>query len=242
MTEELLPLISSNPFIANDGAAYAVLNPALPKQRQRITQDTFWKIYNSAGEQGLYFLQIAMAISLLTTLRRGDICELNFNEHIIGNNLKKVVNKSSAKLGEVAASKLEWDLSEHPLLRQAINRARELSLKNSACPYVLSHSYTRRNKSKNKTHIAQVLPEYLSKTFKAVRDSLGLDASQATVSFHEVRSLSSYLLGLNYGIDKVSEVMAHTSEEMTRHYMQGHDLKFNHIGIQLSADNLKQSF
>ncbi len=54
-----------------------------------------------------------MGISMLTTIRRTDICELHFVKYLNGDYLRKAINKSEAQRDSLAASHLSFNLKTH---------------------------------------------------------------------------------------------------------------------------------
>ncbi len=154
------------------------------------------------------------------------ICELEFSKHTDGDSLKKTINKSLGQRGVVGASHMQFDLNDHLLLKKALNRARELSLKNSRCPYVLSYSPKAKRPSKAKSHYSQVLPDKLGKDFKIVRDATGLFAKlpegRTPPTFHEIKGLSINEAKKLYSIKQVQEQAAHTDEKVTESYKANH--------------------
>lgn len=244
MAEELVPGLTGNPFTTADDRPRVTVRPVGQRQRQRLSLEAFWTIYNKAGEMGYDFLQIGMGISLTTTMRRGDCCKLTFEHNVVQNHLCQQIGKSHAVHGDLGAN-LRWNLREYPLLKHLIDRARILALKHHACPYVLSRSFQRRIKGEVKTHIAQVLPKMLGDTFVEVRDATGLfDGIDVKMrpTFHEVRSLASWLLGRHYQTREVQQLMAHTDEEMTKRYQAGHDVAWTDINLKLTADAIGGAF
>lgn len=239
----LCPALNANPFSDSDAVPSVEMSPRPAKSRLRLTQEAFWTIYNKAGEQGQTFLQIAMGISLVTTLRRGDICELTWEDHVAGNVLRKQISKSHAQLsssfeitgGKALPANLSWDMEQHRLLRKVINRAREESMKNVRCPFILSHRHQRRYRSSLRKHPAQVLPDYLSRAFAEVRDATDLYTgvpAKSRPSFHEIRALASHLYEkAGYTTGQVRELMAHTDEKITERYLAGHETRWTEIGI-----------
>ena len=255
----LCPKLDANPFSSSDAAPRVEMSAKPAKQRLRLSQEQFWLIYNQAGEK-YPFLQIAMAISLITTLRRGDICDLQFDEHVIGNLLRKQINKSHAQLskeferrgGHADPANLSWNLDKHPLLRQVINRARELSLSHQRCPSLLSHKYKRRYKSQHRSHPYQVLPKFLSDAFAEIRDEttdtngkkLFADVQpKHRPTFHEVRSLAGDIYAAaGYSKAQIRELYAHTDESTTAIYLSGHGEKWQEIDIALPSGALGNEF
>ncbi|WP_444908801.1 hypothetical protein [Microbulbifer sp. TRSA005] len=136
-----------------------------------------------------------MGISMLPTMRRADICELNFEKQLQGDHLRKTINKSEAQRGSLAASHLSFNLKTHQQLDKLISRAREFSPRNYRCHYILSHIPMQRRTGKIKEHVCQVIPDRLSDMLTEARNATGLyigfPKNQTPPSFHEVRSLAS---------------------------------------------------
>lgn len=247
MAEGLCPQLNSNPFTTADDRPLLLEKGKPAKSRQRLTIETFWTIYHQAGELGLEALQIAMGISLLTTLRRSDICELTFDEHIDNDRLRKTVNKSEAQRDTIHASHLSWTFKSYPMLGKLVRRARELSLQNFRCPYLLSHTPKQRRTGVTKDHICQVSPDRLSDMFTEARNATGLYRTQpegtTPPTFHEVRSLASdRFKRMGYGIKDVQRLMAHTDEKVTRHYQSGHGIDYEEVGIYLDEQIIEGTF
>ena len=140
------------------------------------------------------------------TLREGDIYNLRFDKYIVDGSMRVVVSKPEAQKGTARASRLAWNLSEHPILKREIDSARELPLLYRRCPYLLSHNPKLRNKSERKDHFCQVLTDRLSKIFRETRDACGIKGT----SFHEVRGLSSTLFRPEgYDNSEIQAFMAH---------------------------------
>lgn len=245
-SQGLTPSLPYNPFTTADDRPRLMERAKPAVKRQRLRLNAFWAIYNLAPNMGFECLQIAMGASLLTTMRRGDICDIRLDEHITDNRLRKTINKSDAQKRSMGAAHLQWDLTKHPMLQQIINRARELSLQNYRCPYLLSHTPIIRKVGKTKTHFAQVTPDRLTKIFAQVRDATGLfkhlDEDQRP-TFHEVRGLASNRLDESgHDIKQVQQLMAHTDERVTRGYQAGHGTQYTDIDISISEEILGGRF
>ena len=225
MGKGLTPKLSYNPFSTSDDVARLLLKPKLKKVRLPCSQQTFINIKKNAGEAGYECLQIAMDISRYTTLREGDICALRWDKNIVEGCLRVVVSKSEAQKGTMRAARLSWSLKDHPLLKQYIDRARELSLINRRCPFVISHT-PKRKALNNKYHLCEVTGDRLGKMFKEVRT--------IATTFHEIRGLSATLLK-NAGNTKeeIQNVMAHESIVTTLDYMNANDLPFENVTIHI---------
>jgi len=235
VAEELTPNLPSNAFDV------LMTRPPAKKQRQRMTLEAYWSIYQQAEERGMSHVQDAMAIALLTFMRRGDICSLQFKQHTDEQTLWKLISKSAS---QGKPKRLIWHYDQWPELRKVVNRCRENSIKNNACPYLISRMPERTNKSKEKTHPCQCLPDRLTEDFRECRDSLGSYDSvplDARPGIHEIRSLGSFLqkkLGKN-GKAAMKDAMAHSDEEMTDYYHEGHEIEDIEIGLsELSSEGL----
>lgn len=193
--------------------------------RERLTLPDFWKVYAKA-EDGI---QVAMGISLLTTLRRGDVCGLR-RTHVQGDFLRVTVSKSEEQRGVIKAARLEWDLGEHQELGQLVERGLRLG-QISACPFVVNMK-PKSNRGQ-KEHGWQVLPNRLSKEFAGARRKAQVGGEHPP-TFHEIRSLGSALLAKQgEDITDVMTLMAHSEEEITRLYQSGHSLPHQRIGIRI---------
>ncbi len=236
MSKDATPKLKGNPFTTADDRPRVLMKPLPKKKRKRLDNISFWKIYEKAGELGLEYLQIGMGISLLTTMRRGDIVTLKFDQHIVGGQLCKGISKSHEKAINGEGVNLRWDLNDNQPLRELISKARELSLKHYRCPYIINRLPQKRIMG-TKTHHCQVLPRIFSDAFAEARDATDLFQGferREKPTFHEIRSLGSHLYGkAGYDITRVQELMAHTDAEMTEHYQSGHETQWTDINMKL---------
>ena len=197
---------------------------ALPtKKRQRLTQGMFDGVIRTARDKGYDGLIQACKLSYLTTLRRGDLSKLKWDD-IRDGALFVTVSKSIASRGEVEASRLRWELKKHPELLQEIKECRRLAAMNRDCPFVLSH-YGGKRPAKTKEHECQMTPDLISKQFTdCIRELVRTDDHP---TFHEVRSLAAAKLEQRGAPgEDISKIMAHTDEATTELYLVGHDRKF----------------
>lgn len=245
--EGMTPQLDYNPFTTADDRPrlYRVAVPAV--MRERLSIDAYWQIYRQAGDLGLPGLQVAMGISLLTTMRRGDVCALRLDQHVHGDLLRQIIGKSAAQRGDIHAARLEWDLRAHAALGALIQRARELSLQHFRCPFVVSFRPKKKRAGKTKDHKCQVTPDMLTSMFAQARDATGLYANLPTgrtpPTFHEIRALSSALFGrAGYDLKQIQALMAHTDESVTMLYQSGQELPYLRIEMQLTDDALGGAF
>lgn len=245
--EGMTPQLDYNPFTLADDRPRLYRTAAPPVARERLGIEAFWAIYAAAGELELPGLQIAMGISLVTTMRRGDICALRLDKHLAGDLLQKIVGKSAAQRGDLHAARLEWDLSAHSALAALIQRGRELSLQHYRCPFVVSFKPKKKRAGKTKEHKCQVTPDRLDKMFDQARSATGLfstlPAGKTPPTFHEIRALSSAMFGrAGYAVHQIQALMAHTDEDVTKLYQSGQELPYLRVEMQLPGDILGGAF
>jgi hypothetical protein len=105
-------------------------------------------------------------------------------------------------------------------LKRIIDESRD----NVASPFVVQRIPERQVKrSKEVSHPTQVAPDYLSRSFSALRDKLGLCgklAMEERPTFHEIRALAAHLFD-KQGIDPQGR-MAHSDAKSTKIYTQNH--------------------
>lgn len=204
-------------------------NPALQtrksvfkRQRERLTKDVYDKIYMKAEP----WLRNAMDISLNTLLRREDVVSLRFTD-AHDNSLWVVPGKTEGTTG----AKLKIGYTADSELGKVIARCRD----NVVSPYLV-HRLPARLKAKkqqaeDREHQTQVLPEQLSRAFADARDDAEI-AQPNPPTFHEIRSLGGALL-IEKGWTKkqVQALMTHTSESMTNHYLEGHDIPWTEVKV-----------
>jgi integrase len=229
MGEGLAAKIKYNPFTTADDRPRLLLKQKPKKQRKPLTQAGYYKAYAEAEKLGYECLQIAMEISRYTTSREADICGLRWTD-IIDGELRVVVSKSEAQKGSARAARLKWSLKDHPILKTQIDRARELSLKHKRCPFIISHKPKKRVWNENKEHLYQVTPDRLSRMFREVIDSCGIEGT----SFHEVRGLSATLYKAEgYTTEEIQNLMAHEQESTTIGYQNADELPYQPITMSL---------
>lgn len=185
------------------------------KRRQPLDTAGFREVH----AQGDALLQLAMEISLVTTLARNEVCMLRHEDFRDG--WLYVVRDKVAADSEQGFIRIRLT----PQLEAFQERARRLD--NIACPFLLHRRPERMQRRwvANKAHWAQLTPDYLTRSFNdACARTARYSALQADErpTFHEVRGLASRLhkkLGLT--TDAIRALMAHADEKTTRIYLQG---------------------
>lgn len=227
MGQGLCSKLKFNPCTTADDLPRLLLKSKPKKNRKPCNQHTFNQIRKRAGELGYECLQIAMDISRYTTLREGDICGLTWDKNRVDGCLKVIVSKSEAQKGTARAARLSWDLKDHPLLKSYIDRARELSLINRRCPFIISHTPKRRAWNEGKESLYQVTPDRLCRMFQECRGESG-------TTFHEIRGLSATLLKKAGNTNsEIQDVMSHESVRTTEDYQDAEALPYTPVTIRI---------
>lgn len=212
------------------------------KTRQRLTLAHYKAIHAAAPP----WLQIAMDISLITLQSRNEIHSIQ-DSSVRDGWLYFIRQKTSAKT-DMAFLRI-------PLTEELRDLRRQSRAIGPPCPYWVNRIPTkqRRQANNNKLHRFAVTPDYITKTFKAVRDN---EKNQVLVkmfadlkteerpTFHEIRSLGGRIYReLGHSTEYVSALMAHTSKKMTEVYLDNPDLirddDFNKVDASLTMKKIE---
>lgn len=185
------------------------------KRRQPLDGAGYKNIY----AQGDALLQLAMDISLVTTMSRNEVCGLRHDDYRDG--YVYVIRDKTAADSERAFIRIRIT----PQLEEFQERARKLD--NIACPFLLHRRPNRmqRRWTKNKPHWAYVNPDYLTRLFNEacakVERFREMEPGQRP-TYHEVRGLAARLAkAKGRDISKIRDLMAHADEKTTQIYLQG---------------------
>lgn len=226
-------VVRSNPFTKRDDVPRLEQRRKPEKQRSALSLDDYHQIYEEAPE----WLRVAMAISLHTTMRAGDVVALRFDK-ITDGLLQTTIQKSLNQRGASAAAHLEWSLFEHVGLKAAIDAGRELSMRHRRCPYIVSRPRLRATKPvTGHTHTHQCNTGHVSREFADARDRAGVEGP----TFHEIRGLAiSLLLNQGFDIAAVQRLAAHTDATTTSAYTAGqapHYLNMKGLVVPVTGTN-----
>jgi len=198
-------------------------NPASPclkigkaPEVKRHTQDGWKAIYNAAEP----WMQKAMDLCMLTTQRRGDIC--NMKKADIKDGVLYVVQEKTHKYDTgYLAIKVTDELNE------ALTRPLGKDRVNIVSPYIIHRKPTRhtaRQKASGQ-HFSYINKDYLTKEFKRLRDDVtGIYDDIPLVNrpgFHQGRALAIYEHE-NQGCAP-QELAGHSSKAMTDNYAARHE-------------------
>ncbi|MGE8033243.1 phage integrase Arm DNA-binding domain-containing protein [Enterobacter mori] len=197
------------------------------KKRQRLSLEHFKAIRRAAAP----WLRTAMDLALQTTHARLEVSRIRYSirepkNGMCGclwleqpeNGIYGTLYIHRQKVQKKEASHVAIPIGEE--LKRIIDDSRD----NVASPFVVHRIPERQVKrSKEVSHPTQVAPDYLSRSFSATRDKLGLSDNlpmDERPTFHEIRALAAYLFD-QQGIDPQGR-MAHSDSKSTKIYTQNH--------------------
>ena len=197
------------------------------KKRRRLSLEHFIAIRQAAAP----WLRTAMDLALQTTHARLEVSRIRYSirepkDGICGcvwfeqpqNGIYGTLYIHRQKVQKKEASHVAIPIGEE--LKRIIDDSRD----NVASPFVVHRIPERQVKrSKEVSHPTQVAPDYLSRSFSATRDKLGLCDNlpiDERPTFHEIRALAAYLFD-QQGIDPQAR-MAHSDSKSTKIYTQNH--------------------
>ncbi|HDC4529922.1 phage integrase Arm DNA-binding domain-containing protein [Enterobacter asburiae] len=197
------------------------------KKRKRLPLDVFIAMRNAAEP----WLRTAMDLALQTTHARLEVSRIKYSIREPKNGVCGCVWFDEPENGiygtlYIHRQKVQKKEASHvaiPIggeLKRIIDDSRD----SVASPYVVHRIPERNNKrSKEVSHPTQVAPDYLSRSFSALRDKLGLCdhlPMDERPTFHEIRALAAHLFD-SQGIDP-QERMAHSDAKSTKIYTSNH--------------------
>lgn len=197
------------------------------KKRKRLPLNIFTAIRNAAEP----WLRTAMDLALQTTHARLEVSRIKYSikepkNGVCGcvwfeqpeNGIYGILYIHRQKVQKKEASHVAIPIGDE--LKRIIDDSRD----NVASPYIVHRIPERNNKrSKEVSHPTQVAPDYLSRSFSALRDKLGLCdhlPMDERPTFHEIRALAAHLFD-SQGIDPQGR-MAHSDAKSTKIYTQNH--------------------
>lgn len=197
------------------------------KKRQRLSFDHFMTIRRAAAP----WLRTAMDLALQTTHARLEVSRIRYSIREPKNGICGCVWLEQPENGiygtlYIHRQKVQKKEASHVAIPigDELKRIIDDSRDNVASPYVVHRIPERQGKrSKEVSHPTQVAPDYLSRSFSALRDSLGLCnhlKMDERPTFHEIRALAAHLFD-KQGIDPQGR-MAHSDSKSTKIYTQNH--------------------
>jgi len=207
------------------------------KVRKRLTTEAFWVIHEAAPP----FLQVAMELSLVTLQARAECCNMRFEDYRDG--WLYVIRDKTAADSDMAFIRIE----ETPQINRIIEKGRSDGV---LSPYIVHcrPASLRPQHQQNKPHWSYVNPGYLTKTFKRVRDEIGVFdglESRECPTFHEIRSLGGRIYRkLGFPKKYIQSLMTHTDESTTTIYLTNPEAvseeRFRIVKADLRLDKLPE--
>lgn len=202
----------------------------IEKKRQRLSLEGYKAIHAEAPS----WLQNAMDVALVTLLRRGDLCRLQFSDYRDGK-----LHVVPAKTKKSTKVRLRIDVPE-----ALIARCRDAVVS----PYLIHRlpgkAKPHDKRAKSRRHNTEVLPEQLTRAFDEARDKAKVHEGQKhPPTFHEIRSLGGkLLLDSGWTLEQVQRLMGHASEDMTAHYQAGHEAPWTDVRPSFSSEIYSQIY
>jgi enterobacteria phage integrase len=204
-----------------------------PPEVERHTLDGWKAIYNAAEP----WMKKAMDICILTTQRRGDIC--NMERSNIKDGVLYIVQEKTQKYdtGYLA-------INITPELDEVLNRSLGDQRVNIVSPYLIHRkpkNHTARKKASGQ-HFSFIDKDYLTKEFKRLRDDVtgfyGDLPLAKRPGFHQGRALAIHL-HKKQGCSP-QELAGHASEFMTNNYDARHE-DINWVNAELGGFSLAKA-
>jgi integrase len=204
-------------------------NPALStrkfdheRQRERLTIDA----YKAIWEQAPVWVRNAMDLSLLTLLRREDVVSLRFAA-VRDGALWVVPLKTEGTSG------VRLKIAINPELEALIAGCRDAVVSPFLVHRLPGKARPQQLRAKERSHHTQVLPEQLSRAFADARDKAKITGDNPP-TFHEIRSLGGALLqDAGWTLQQVQALMGHSSDAMTKVYLEGHESPWQPVSTGL---------
>lgn len=206
------------------------VNPALAtrkfsheRKRERLTID----VYKATWEKAPAWVRNAMDLSLLTLLRREDVVSLKFSDARAGS-LWVVPTKTEDTSG------VRLQIAIGPELEALLARARDDVLSPFVVHRLPEKARPQKMRAKAREHHTQVLPEQLTRAFADARNEACITGDNPP-TFHEIRSLGGALLqDAGWTLQQVQALMGHSSETMTKVYLEGHEAPWQPVSTGIT--------
>lgn len=193
------------------------------RKRERLTLDAYKAIHAQAPA----WVQNAMDVSLLTLLRREDVVAAKFSD-VIDDALHVIPIKTADSSGIRIQIPVEGDLAN------VLARCRDAVVSPFLIHRLPGRARPSDQRAKERTHHTQVMPEQLTRAFAESRDAAGVGGDNPP-TFHEIRSLGAALLLQSGWTEKeVQALLTHSSLNMTREYLEGHERPYETVRTGLS--------
>jgi len=234
-------------YAINRGKAkYNIIEPIETKaqafttdQTKRVRKRHTWEGFKQSLQGADDWLQHASLIALFSLQRRSDLCALKWSQVNIYERTFEVKQMKtgvwiSIRMGDELYRAVRWFFDVDWGERAKKPTARTVWQPADPCPYVIHRRPKVRTQRLRDAiddgrieHWYQVVPEQFTKAFQAARDSAEAYDHLPAVerpSLHDVRALGIFMLHkAGYPIEYIQALAGHAGEDMTLHYMAGHE-------------------
>lgn len=194
------------------------------KQQKRARKRHNWECYKAIYNASPEWLQIAQDAALYTLQRRGDLVHINFNDHI---SIKDRIIRVAQSKSENYDKPVSIDIKMGEELYKTVMNSQWSGIN---CPYLIHYRPKKITKEMraSKAHIFCVKEDYLTRAYSKVRDDLGvydhIEKKLERPGLHSIRALGIWLYSkAGYDSSYIMALAGHADEEMTEHYIEGHE-------------------
>lgn len=210
-------------FIASRGYASArpMVDVEKPKRQKRKRARHTWDGHLAIYEASPDWLQIAINAALYSLQRRSDLVNIHLDRDV---DLKAKSIRILQRKTEHYDRPVYIDIEMGDTLFDTVMRSRWSGV---PCPYLI-HCRQRIVKRKTpKPHHFAVTPDYLTRAYSTVRDTVGvydhLPVEQRP-GVHSLRALGIFMYTkAGFSDDYIMALSGHASESMKQHYFEGHE-------------------
>lgn len=210
--------------LRDDNPIELTIKKTVHVKRQRLPREAFDLIREAAEP----WFQRALDLALWSLQRREDLTLLRADQHWQGGKLYIRQGKGKGKsVGRLA-------ITPGPKLKAAVIAC----LNAGDCPLLLWRVPERVIDAKWKQHPWQLSPRMLSDEFARLRDTITKDGKpyfadmdpEQYPTFHEIRSLGADTYReMGWAEEKIQALLGHTTQTMTRHYLDGHGERWDEV-------------
>lgn len=229
-------------FIASRG--YASLRPMAdvekPKRQKRKRARHTWDGHLAIYEASPEWLQIAINAALYSLQRRSDLVNINLERDV---DLKAKTIRVLQRKTEGYDRPVYIDIEMGDTLLDTIMRSRWSGI---SCPYLIHCRQKIVKRKTPKPHHFAVTPDYLTRAYSKVRDTIKvydhLPVEQRP-GVHSLRALGIFMYTkAGFSDDYIMALAGHANESMKRHYFEGHEKpKPVRVGASLDINTVDMS-
>lgn len=219
LLEQVFRFAASRGYSTQNPMAMIERRRQAPRARSRHTWDGYQAIYDASPR----WLQVAQDAALYSLQRRGDLVAINIEDHI---DLKRRTIRILQQKSRNYDRPVHIEIKMGDELHNAVLRSVWSGIN---CPYLIHHRPVRLTQQtrEKKPHPFAVLPEYLTRAYSEVRDSVGVYNHLPKIQrpgFHSIRAMGIWLYTkAGYSDEYIMALAGHATEAMKARYYEGHE-------------------